>query len=209
MRWRSWIVPVLAVLSVAVSAALIAIAIDVLRLDSAVERDDLRFQARPTLPAGLWDDIGFLPGGIARKATGIDDDLRFRDSTWLFGRVQPGKVVVTGPDLEGLRGSAQAKLTEASRDETSTKRRARLLNLLGLLAMDRYTADPANRTTIIRNAVDTFQSAIEADPDLADAKFNLELVLRDFFAAIASGEETDRGAAQGRLGAAGRAGSGY
>jgi hypothetical protein len=157
----------------------------------------------------LWDDVGFLPGGVARKATGIEDDLRFRDATWLFGRVQPGKVVVTGPELEGLRGSAQAQLTEASRDETSAERRARLLNLLGVLSMDRYTADPANRTTIIRNAVDTFQSAIETDPDIPDAKFNLELVLRDFFAAIASGEQTDRGAAQGQQGAAGRSGSGY
>lgn len=209
MRWRSWLVPALAVLAVPVAALLIALAVDVFRVGGGVADDDVRFQARPGLPSGLWDGVGFLPRGIARKATGLDDDLRYRRAAWLFSRVQPGKVIIQGPELEALRGSAQTKLTDASRAEESAARRAQLLNLLGVLGMDRFAADPANRANIIRSAVDTFQSAVETDPENADAKFNLELVLRDFYSAVASGTKVDRGANRGRQGAAGREGSGY
>jgi hypothetical protein len=208
-RLRQFVLPVLGVLAALVAALFIVVAIDVLRVDSSVKADDVRFQAKPTTPDGLWDDTGFVPRGIARKLTGIDDDLRYREAVWLYARVQPGRVIVEGPILEGLRGSAQSKITEASQKESSNVRRAQLLNLLGLISMDRYTSDPANRTAIVRDAIGLFASAIETDPQNADAKFNLELALRDFFAPIASGTQTDRGAAQGRQGAAARAGSGY
>ena len=78
--------------------------------------------------------------------------------------------------------AARRQSSHAGAPRREPQRRARLLNLLGVLGMDRYTADPANRAIIIRAAVDTFQSAIATDPENADAKFNLELVLRDFFA---------------------------
>jgi hypothetical protein len=75
--------------------------------------------------------------------------------------------------------------------------------------MDRYTTDPGNRAMIIRSAVGLFQNAVETDPDNQDAKFNLELVLRDFYVAIAPGETPDRGAARGSRSGVGRSGSGY
>lgn len=208
-RVRSWVMPALAVLLLLVAAFFIAVAIDVLRVGESVTRDDVRFQAKPATPDGLWDNVGFVPGGITRKAIGLEDDLRYRRAVWLYSRVQPGKVIVEGPVLEGLRGSAQSSITEASQKETDNVRRGQLINLLGLISMDRYTNDPTNRSAIVRDAVGIFQSAIAADPENADAKFNLDLVLRDFLAPIASGTQTDRGAAQGRQGAAARAGSGY
>jgi hypothetical protein len=183
--------------------------VDVLRVTDPIAESDVRFQARPTLPDGLWEDIGFLPGGIARRAVGLDDDLAYRRAVWLVSRVQPGKNTFRSPELEGLAAGAQAKLVEVSRNEDNPRRRAQLLNLLGLLALDRYAADPANRANIIRGAVDSFQSAVKADPDNADAKFNLELVLRDFYAASAAGTTPDRGPNRGRMAGLGRSGSGY
>ena len=56
MRWRRWLVPAAAVLCVAVAIALAPFAVDVLRVGDSVTEDDVRFQARPTLQAGLFDD---------------------------------------------------------------------------------------------------------------------------------------------------------
>lgn len=207
--WRRWIVAALAVLAVPVAVLLVLVAVDVLRVGAIVAKSDVRFQARPTLPADLWDDVGFLPGGIARRAAGVDDDLAYRRAVWLFSRVQPGKVIIANPGLESLRASVQPRLTDASNDEHDAGRRAQLLNLLGVLGLDRFPSDPGNRNAIIREAVDSFQSAVKIDPENADAKFNLELVLRDFYTAQASGSNPDRGRAGGQLGGTGRSGSGY
>ena len=210
MSWRRWILPFLAVLCVPVAVALVLVAVDVLRVSGEVRTDDVRFRARPTLSAGLWDGIGFLPAGVARRAVGLDDDIRYRLTEWHVARVRPGTPASqTSPALEALRGAAEARVTDASRAEADPVRRGQLLNLLGVLAMDRYLSDPGNRATIIRSAVSDFQSAIETDPDNADAKFNLEIVLRDFFVAVAPGETPDRGAARGSRSGVGRSGSGY
>jgi hypothetical protein len=208
-RLRVWLLRVLAVFAIPVAVSLALVAVDVLRVGGTITESDVRFQARPTLPNGLWDDVGFLPYGIARRAAGVDDDLAYRRAVWLFSRVQPGKVVIQSPELESLRASVQVKLTDASFDEGDAGRRAQLLNLLGVLGLDRFPSDPGNRNAIIREAVNSFQSAVKTDPDNADAKFNLELTLRDFLTAQASGSNPDRGRAGGQLGGAGRSGSGY
>ena len=209
MRWRRWLLPAAAVLCVPVAIAFVIVAIDVLRVSSSVTGDDIRFQARPTLPAGLWDEPGFLPGELASKAVGLEDDLRYRRAIWLYARVEPDKVKIVTPGLEALQASLEPRLIDASREETDPRRRSRLLNLLGLVALTRYAADPADRANIIRGAIDSFQSAIKADPDNADAKFNLELVLRDFFVTSAAGTTPDRGRLGGRQAGLGRDGSGY
>lgn len=209
MSRRRWLVPALAVLCVPLAVALALFAVDVLSVSRAVTDDDVRFQARPTLPSGLWEEPGFLPGGLAVKTVGLDDDLRYRRAVWLYGRVEPDKVKIVTPALEALRASVQAELIDASRAETDPLRRSQLLNLLGLLAMDRYAADPGDRANIVRGAIDSFTGAIESNPDNADAKFNLELVLRDFFHAVAPAAAPDRGRLGGRVAGVGRDGSGY
>jgi len=209
VRWRRWLLTAAAVLAVPVAIAFAVVAVDVFRVSDSVTRDDIRFQARPTLPAGLWTHQGFLPGSIARKAVGLDDDLVYRRAVWLYSRVQPGKVYINSPELDALRAGAETKLIDASRGESDPRRRSRLLNLLGLIALDRYASDPADRINIVRSAIGSFQSAIKADPDYADAKFNLELVLRDFAAEQAPGSQPDRGPNRGHQSGIGRSGSGY
>jgi hypothetical protein len=209
MSWRRWLLVAAAVLAIPVAIALAAAAVDVLRVSDAVAKDDIRFQARPTVQSGLWESKGFLPGGVARRAVGLEDDLRYRQAVWLFARVQPGKVYVSTPEGDALRASAESKLVDASRAEANGRRRAQLLNMLGLLALDRYAEDPTDRINIVRSAIGSFQAAIKTDPDNADAKFNLELVLRNFAAEQAPGSQPDRGPNRGRLSGLGRSGSGY
>jgi hypothetical protein len=209
MRWRRWLLPAAAVLCVPLAIALVVVAVDVLRVSGTVTRDDVRFQARPTLPQGLWDDAGFLPGDIASKVVGLEDDLRYRRAIWLYARVEPDKVQIATPQQEALQASLEPKLIDAARAEKDPRRRSRLLNLLSLVAMTRYAVDPADRSNIVRGAIGNLTSAIEIDPDNADAKFNLELILRDFFHQVAPAAAPDRGRLGGNAAGVGRDGSGY
>jgi len=210
MRWRRWLVPAAAVLCVPVAVVLALFAVDVLRVGGSVTEDDVRFQARPTLQAGLFDDPGFLPGHIASKAVGLEDDLRYRRAVWLYARADPSNTsgYVT-PEQEALRASLEPKLIDASRAESDPRRRSRLLNLLGVVAMSRYAVDPGDRVNTVRVAIDSFGNAINEDADNADAKFNLEIVLRDFFHQTAPAAAPDRGRLGGRVAGVGRDGSGY
>jgi hypothetical protein len=210
MTWRRWWLPVAAVLCVPVAILLVLFAIDVLRVSGSVDADDVRFQARPTLQSGLFDDPGLLPGAAAAKAVGLEDDLRYRRAVWLYARANPSNTTVyLSPAQEALRASLEPKLIDASRAETDPERRSRLLNLLGVVAMSRYAVDPGDRSNTVRAAIDSFTNAIKADPDNADAKFNLELVLRDFFHAVAPAAAPDRGRLGGNVAGVGRDGSGY
>jgi hypothetical protein len=210
MRWRRWLLPAAAVVCVPVATALVLFAVDVLRVSGSVEEDDVRFQARPTLPSGLFENPGFVPGAVASKAVGLEDDLRYRRAAWLYARANPSNTTVyLSPAQEALRASLEPKLIDASRAETDPRRRSRLLNLLGVVAMSRYAVDPGDRPTTVRAAIDSFSNAIKADPDNADAKFNLEIVLRDFFHQVAPAAAPDRGRLGGRVAGVGRDGSGY
>jgi hypothetical protein len=210
MRWRRWLVPAAAVLCVPLAIAIALTAVDILRVSGAVTSDDVRFQARPALPDGLWQGPGILPGGVAAKAVGIEDDLRYRRAAWLYARANPSNTsVYLTPAQEALRASLEPRLIDASRAETDPRRRSQLLNLLGVVAMSRYAVDPGNRSNTIRAAIDSFASAIRADPDNTDAKFNLEIVLRDFFHQVAPAAAPDRGRLGGRTAGVGRDGSGY
>ena len=190
--------------------ALVFVAVDVLRVSGRVTSDDVRFQARPTLPSGLFDEPGFLPGKIAAKAVGLEDDLRYRRALWLYARANPSNTsVYQTPEQEALQASLEPKLTDAARSERDPPRRSRLLNLLGVVAMTRYAVDPGDRSNTVRAAIDSFTNAIKVNPDNADAKFNLEIVLRDFFHQVAPASSPDRGRLGGRTAGVGRDGSGY
>ena len=210
MRWRRWLLPALAVLCVPLAIALVLVAVDVLRVSDAVSGDDVRFQARPTLPSGLYDEPGFLPGRIASKAVGLEDDLRYRRAIWLYARGNPSNTsTYQTPEQEALRASLEPKLIDAVRAEKDPRRRSQLLNLLSLVAMSRYAVDPADRSNIVRAAIGNLTNAIEIDPENADAKFNLELILRDFFHQVAPASAPDRGRLGGNIAGVGRDGSGY
>jgi hypothetical protein len=208
-RLRRRLVPALAVLAVPGALVLVVLAVDLLRVPREVAADDVRFQAAPRLPRPLWDGLGFLPGEPGARILGAGDDVSHRKTVQLFARIQPGRVNVTSPALEALRGRAQLEITLRSRAEARPVPRAQLLNLYGILTLSRVSTDGAEAQQILSRGIGAFQNATELDPENEDAKRNLETVLRRPDAATLPPNDPSQGGAQGRTSGQGRAGSGY
>ncbi|HUH14463.1 MAG TPA: hypothetical protein VML35_01100 [Gaiellaceae bacterium] len=208
-RRRAWAIRAAAALAVPAALVLVLLAVDVLRVSHEVAADDVRFQAALRLPRPLWSDLGFLPGSPGVELLGAGDDAAYRRTVALFARVQPGKVAITTPEREALRGRAQIEVTLRSRADDHPRRRAELLNLHGILSLDRFSTDAAEAQQILSRGIGAFQNATEVDPENIDAKRNLELVLRRPGAATLPPNDPSQGGAQGRTSGQGRSGSGY
>ena len=206
---RRWLVLAAEILAVPLALALVLTAADVLRVPRELAADDVRFQAAPRLPRPLWDGLGFLPAEPGVRLLGARDDVAYRQTTTLFARVQPGTVNITGPALEALRGRAQLDVTLRSRLETDPERRAKLLNLYGILTLSRFSTDAAESQQILSRGIGAFQYATEIDPSNEDALRNLEVVLRRPDAATLPANDPSQGVAEGRTSGQGGAGSGY
>ena len=178
MRWTR---DLTAIVCAVVAVALIALAIDALVTSRDVSASDFRFQNASTRQSGLWEDPGVVPGPWTERALGLDDDLAYRRATSSFSVVRPSDRIFD-PRIESLRGQAQLELTRTSQAESDDRRRSRLLTFLGVMPLDRVNTDGAERAGILRTAIGIFQTAVEADPGNADAKLNLELLLRDAIA---------------------------
>ena len=209
MTRRTWLIRIAAVLAVPVAFALVVLAVDVLRVPGEIAADDVRFQAGPRVRRSLWNDLGFLPGQPGARLLGADDDVAHRKTLALFAQVQPGKVAVTSPELEALRGQAQLEVTLQARVEREAHRQAEQLNNFGILTIGRYSTDGQEATQILARAVGSFQNAIEVDPGNLDALRNLEILLRRPEAAHLPPNDPSQGGAQGRVSGQGRVGSGY
>lgn len=170
-----------AMLSSLAAVALFALAFDVLIVLRSVSSDDFRFQNASTRQTGLWDDVGVLPSSLTERVLELDDDLAYRRATSSFAAVRPGDRVFDAR-LESLRGQAQLELTRASQAESDDRRRSRLLTFLGVMPLDRVTTDGDERAGVLRTAIGIFQTAVETDSANAEAKLNLELLLRDALA---------------------------
>jgi hypothetical protein len=208
-RRRTLAIRIAAVLAVPIALALVVVAVDVLRVPRELAADDVRFQGGPRVRRALWDDLGFLPGEPGVRLLGLRDDVAHREAVALFAQVQPGKVAITTPELEALRGKAQLEVTLHAREETEPRRQAVQLNNLGILAIGRYSTDSQEATQILARAVGSFQNALEADPGNLDALRNLEILLRRPEAAHLPPNDPSQGGAQGRVSGQGRVGSGY
>jgi hypothetical protein len=199
---------VAAVLSVPLAVVLVLLAVDVLRAHGALERDDVRFEAAPSRQAGLWEGVGLAPG-VVESLLALDDDLEYRRTMARFLRVEPGKVEVFGPELENLSGQVQLELTRGSAEDANPKRRAQYLNLLATMTLARFGSDQAETESTLRRAIHLLRSAVETDPQNADAKLNLELALRNAKAVNLPGTDPSGDAAEGTISGQGRSGSGY
>lgn len=174
---RRLLQPIAALLSGLLGALLIVVALNVVLVSRDVEADDFRFQSGPQRQRDLWKDVGILPSSFTVKRLGIDDDLAYRRSASLFARAQAGRAA--GPQLEALRGQALLELTRASDADSNPRRRSQLLNFLGVIPLDRRVSEFERRASMLKTAIGVFQGAVRTDPENADAKVNLEIVLRD------------------------------
>lgn len=209
MSRRTLVVRVAAALAVPAAVLLAVLAVEVLRVPGDVAADDVRFEAGPRVRRSLWDDLGFLPGEPGVRLLGLRDDVVHRKTVALFAQIQPGKVAVSTPELEALRGRAQLEVTLQARVEQEPHRRSQQLNNLGVLTLGRFSTDAQEASQILARGIGAFQNAAEVDPGNLDALRNLEILLRRPEAAQLPPNDPSQGGAQGRVSGQGRVGSGY
>lgn len=202
---------VFAVIAVPVAIALGVFAVDVLRTPGWISADDTRFQSAPIRSGGLWNEPGELATRARITSLGVADDLAYRRTVSLFGRLQPGQADQNiDPAEEGKWAKLQFDLTTQSRENPNVERRSELQNLMGVVLLARYLyASPDERTALLTNAIGSFRTAVELDPTNDDAKLNLELALRAYGPALFPSTAPDAGGAHGQRSGQGRAGSGY
>ncbi|HEY5872759.1 MAG TPA: hypothetical protein VIT46_05935 [Gaiellaceae bacterium] len=211
MTKRDGALGVAAIVAIPAALVVVVLAIDVLRTPGWISADDGRFQSTPLRASGLWNEPGVLATRARLAALGLEDDLAYRRTVAAFSKLQPGKAV-EGIDfeLESRWAKLQLDLTTQSREHPDRQRRSKLQNLLGVVLLARYLyAGPDQRNMLMSNAVGSFRTAAELDPENADAKLNLELAMRAYGQILFPSDAPDTGGARGRASGQGRAGSGY
>jgi hypothetical protein len=191
---RDWIELGAAVVSIALVVVLLLVMADVGRWDGALTRGDARFVAAPQqqdvtsgLPApppARWRTPTGFTAGIAERLLGLRDDMAFRHALALYRAVDPNPneqlQYDQDPELPAKRIRAQQALTAVAKNDPDPRIRSRATNMLGILARTGPTpVDPNEQRNQILTTIGLFRTAIKLDPDNADAKLNLELVLQD------------------------------
>jgi tetratricopeptide (TPR) repeat protein len=144
--------------------------------------------------AGAWDerlsddDARFLAGervawtvdaplsGAAERLVALGDDLDARRALALHRRAQgEGADFGSGQERQGVRSAAEAALAEVAR-ATDGSPSAQASVLLGTLLFE-DTGAPEGPTPA-EQALGAFGNALAADPDDAEAAYDLELLLR-------------------------------
>lgn len=169
----------LALCCVIAGALLVLVAADVRTWRTTVARDDLRFRVLPA-HRGLWKPATLLPGDPAGLLLGTGDTLDYRRSLQLFWFSRIGSTPESRQDLPTMRAETQQRLEGIAANGHSPRERSFAANLLGVLVVT--TPSPGNDNSalkaILKRATDYFRQATRLDSSNADAKQNLELVLR-------------------------------
>ena len=164
MRWRRWLVPALGRALRAGRGAARA-----LRRRRAARRRLRHRGRRPLpgasdLPAGLFDDPGFLPASSHRRPSVSRTTCAIAArSGSMPAPTRATRPCISRPNRRRCeRASSRSSSTPAGRRRIPP--RSRLLNLLGVVTMGRYAVDPGDRSNIVRAAIDAFTNAINVDP---------------------------------------------
>jgi hypothetical protein len=200
----------IAAVALVLAALLALVGFEALRWEQRLADDDARFAASP-LAEGLWTGDEALPLSPARRLLGVDDDLRYRRAASLYTRSRPGEPTALNPERESLRGAAQRELTAISREDANAERRSQAAMLVALLALGRgdLFQSAEERLTVQRTATGNLQVAVMLDPDNAEAKRNLELVLTSIGEPPSGATDAGGTSDTGNQGGIGRSGSGY
>ena len=169
----------LAGLCVGAAVVLVLFALDVRIWRTTVARDDLRFRALPAHKT-LWSPSTVLPGDPAAALIGTGDTLSYRRALQYFWYSRIGSNPEARQDTPTLRAMAQSKLQRLITSAPTTAERSAAANLLGVLVVT-TPAQGSDKDAIIQiltRGAHYFQQSIAINPRNADAKQNLELVLR-------------------------------
>lgn len=207
MSWKHVAVAVVLVVA-AVAAALLAV--DLRSWRTAVARGDAQFAQSPA--SARWRASTAFPFDPARRILGLPSQLELRSAAQRFVHLRAiGNGVDNGYSESQQRGALEEVLTllAAGPDRARDSDASLMLAILAFAdTRHRGAAAPAP----VDQAVGDFQNAVTEDPANADAKYDLELLLRYL---VATGKRTgsngsSAGPAKGHKGAgAGQPGSGY
>jgi hypothetical protein len=168
----------LALLCAGIAVVLALLAADVGAWRSTIARDDLRFRALPA-HRGLWRPSTVLPGDPASLLVGTGNTIAYRRALQYFWFARIGSNPEVRQDTPTLRAEAQNKLLDLISSAPNATERAAAANLLGVLVVTTpLVGSTGGTTTVLTRAAQYFQQAIALNPTNADAKENLELVLR-------------------------------
>jgi hypothetical protein len=156
----------------ALALVLALFAADLRAWHDAMRDGDLRYAAR-SVPAPGWTAETTLPGGLSRRVAGVDDDRALREALVAYRRVGASSDILR---KRRARAIAEAQLLDIAASG-SPAQGSQASNLLGVLTFADATSGRRAGTPIERS-VAAFREAIRLDPDNADAKTNLELLLR-------------------------------
>ena len=159
------------ILLAAGAAVLALLAADVAGARSALRRGDAAF---PSAPAGAsWSNGSATFGGLARNLLGVDNDIRYRQALQLYRSIPAAAGSFdNGQSRRITRGIAQAALSRIEQSDGNRVRASRAATLLALLAFSGAGSGAADQ------ALEELQNAVRLDGGNADAKFDLELLLR-------------------------------
>jgi hypothetical protein len=192
-----------AVTLLALAAILACLAADVLSWRDAIRSGDREF-ARHAASA-TWSANTVLPWDPAHNLLGLGVPLRFRVTAQRFLAAQAaGQGYDNGLSETRTRGEVEAELAllGQSRDHRIASDAD---NMLGILAFaDAGQSGPIAPASVDQSVAD-FQAAVRLDPTNTDAKFNLELLLRQLLArGVRPGSNASAGGpAKGHRGAGG------
>lgn len=169
----------LALLCAGAATLLVLLALDARAWRTTVARDDLRFRALPGHKS-LWSPPTVLPGDPAARLIGTGDTMAYRRALQYFWYSRIGSNPEVRQDTPTLRATAQDKLQRLMSTAPTSTQRSAAANLLGVLVVTTPApgSDQDAVTQILTRGAQYFQHAIALNPRNADAKQNLELVLR-------------------------------
>jgi hypothetical protein len=169
----------LALLCAGIAAVVALLAADVSAWRSTVTRDDLRFRALPA-HTHLWHPSTTLPGDPASLLIGTGSTVSYRVALQQFWYSRIGSDPEVRQDTPTLRAKAQNKLLDQISSAPTAYERSAAANLLGVLVVTTPSigSDAGSTTQLLTRAAQYFQQAVAIDAGNANAKQNLELVLR-------------------------------
>ena len=198
----------LATLAAAVVATLLAA--DLRSWQDGVRSGDTRFLEQPG--SATWASPAVLPFNLARGMLGISDQITFRQAVQSFVAVHAlGNGFDNGYSESRTRADLEVLLTTLARGPDRV-RDSLADNLLGILAFSDSQTRGTSQPAPVERAVADFQSAVQLDPANADAKFNLEWLLRQLVpqGARSGNSASQASAAKGHKGTGGgQPGKGY
>jgi hypothetical protein len=181
----------------------VLLASDLRNWRGSVAAGDTRYAQSPA--TARWATSAILPGDPAVHVLGLQDQLALRRTMKRFLKVvAAGNGIDNGYTESAVRGDLESDLTNLAQS-SYPRQAAQADNLLGILTfLDSQLRGPSAPAPVERS-VSAFAAAVTADPTYEDAKFNLELLLRELLAkGVRPGSNNSSGGpAKGHHGAAG------